>query len=155
MLFSTIMCCPPQFPELFPVSKIYTQPPTCIQPIYRPEKGFHLTCIAIFILYYIRKVCKHSYSYFPYTWLLVLLSSCWRHQCSFLSCLYCRSEVAQSCTTVCDPIDCSLPGSSVHGIFQARILEWVAVSFSRGSSRPGEQTQVPRIAARRFTLWAT
>ena len=45
-----------------------------------------------------------------------------------------ESEVAQSCPTLCDPVDCSLPGSSVHGIFQARVLEWVAVYFSRGSS---------------------
>ena len=44
------------------------------------------------------------------------------------------SEVAQSCLTLCDPMDCSLPGSSVHGIFQAKVLEWVAISFSRGSS---------------------
>ena len=42
--------------------------------------------------------------------------------------------VAQSCPTLCDPMDCSPPGSSVHGILQARILEWVAISFSRGSS---------------------
>ena len=47
-----------------------------------------------------------------------------------------ESEVAQSCLTLCDPMDCSLPGSSVHGILQARILEWVAISFSRGSSQP-------------------
>ena len=40
--------------------------------------------------------------------------------------------VTQSCSTLCDPMDCSLPGSSVHGISQARILEWVAISFSRG-----------------------
>ena len=45
-----------------------------------------------------------------------------------------ESEVTQSCPTFCDPMDCSPPGSSVHGIFQARILEWVAISFSRGSS---------------------
>ena len=44
------------------------------------------------------------------------------------------SSVAQSCLTLCDPMDYSLPGSSIHGIFQARVLEWVAVSFSRGSS---------------------
>ena len=43
-------------------------------------------------------------------------------------------EVAQSCPTLCDSVDCSLSGSSVHGILQARILEWVAISFSRGSS---------------------
>ena len=46
-----------------------------------------------------------------------------------------ENEVAQSCLTLCDPMDCSLPGSSVHGIFQARVLEWVVISFSRGSSR--------------------
>ena len=45
-----------------------------------------------------------------------------------------ESEVAQSCPTLCDPTDCSLPGSSIHGIFQARVLEWVAIAFSRGSS---------------------
>ena len=43
-------------------------------------------------------------------------------------------EVAQSCPTLCDPVGCSLPGSSVRGILQARILQWVAISFSRGSS---------------------
>ena len=44
--------------------------------------------------------------------------------------------IAQLCPTLCNPMDCSLPGSSVHGIFQARILEWVAIPFSRGSSGP-------------------
>ena len=41
-----------------------------------------------------------------------------------------ESEVAQSCPTLCDPMDCSLPGSSVHGVFQARVLEWGAIAFS-------------------------
>ena len=53
-------------------------------------------------------------------------------------CLPRESEVAQSCLTLCDPVDYSPPGSSVHGILQASILEWVAISFSRGSSPPGE-----------------
>ena len=52
-------------------------------------------------------------------------------------------------------MDCSPPGSSVHGIFQARVLEWVAISFSRGSSQPRDWTQVCHIAGRRFTVWAT
>ena len=52
-------------------------------------------------------------------------------------------------------MDCSLPGSSVHGILQARILEWVAISFSRGSSRPRARTQVSHIAGRFFTIRAT
>ena len=63
--------------------------------------------------------------------------------------------VAQSCPTLCDPVYCSPPGSSVHGILQARILEWVAISFSRGSSQTRDWTQVSRIAGRRFNLWAT
>ena len=49
-------------------------------------------------------------------------------------CMYICCLVAQSCPTLCDPMDCSPPGFSVHGISQARILEWVAISFSRGSS---------------------
>ena len=65
-----------------------------------------------------------------------------------------ESEVAQSCPTLCDPVDCSPPGSSAHGILQARILEWVAISFSRGSSRPRDRTQVFHIAGRCFNLWA-
>ena len=56
-----------------------------------------------------------------------------------------ESEVAQSCPTLCDPMDCTLPGSSIHGIFQARILEWVAISFSRKSSRPRDWTQISYI----------
>ena len=56
---------------------------------------------------------------------------------------------------LCDPTDCSLPGSSFHGIFQARILEWVAIPFSRGSSRPRDQTQGSCIAGRFFTFRAT
>ena len=54
----------------------------------------------------------------------------------------------------CDPADCSPPGFSVHGILQARILEWVAISFSRRSSQPRDRTLVSRIAGRRFNLWA-
>ena len=64
-------------------------------------------------------------------------------------------EVTQSCLILCDPMDCSLPGSSVHGIFQERVLEWVAISFSRGSSWPRDRTQVSCTAGRRFTVWAT
>ena len=78
--------------------------------------------------------------------------------CHFL--LQCRkvkseSEVAQSCSTLCDPMDCSLPGSSVYEIFQARVLEWVAISFSRGSFQPRDRTQVSHNAGRCFNLWAT
>ena len=57
-------------------------------------------------------------------------------------------EVPQSCVTPCDPTDYSPQGSSVHGILQARILGWVAIPFSRGSSRPRDRTHVSRIAGR-------
>ena len=53
-----------------------------------------------------------------------------------------ESEVAQSCPTLCDPVDGSLPGSSIHGILQARILEWVTISFSSGSSRPRDRIKL-------------
>ena len=58
--------------------------------------------------------------------------------CCALLCL-----VSQSCLTLCDPMDGSPPGSSVHGILQARILEWIAISFSRGSSQPRDRTRSP------------
>ena len=60
--------------------------------------------------------------------------------------------VAQSCLTLCNPMDWSPPGSSVHGILQARILEWVAIPFSRGSSWSRDWTQVSCIAGRFFTI---
>ena len=60
-------------------------------------------------------------------------------------------KVAWSCPTLCNPTDCSLPGSSVHGILQAGILEWVAMPFSRGSSQPRNRTQVSYIVGIFFT----
>ena len=59
--------------------------------------------------------------------------------------------VSWSCVTFCDPMDCSLLGSSVHGILQARILEWVAIPFSRGSSRHRDQIRVSCITGSFFT----
>ena len=55
--------------------------------------------------------------------------------------------VAQSCPALCDPVDCSPPGSSVHGILQARILQWVAMPLSRGSSDPGIELRSPALQA--------
>ena len=63
--------------------------------------------------------------------------------------------VFQSCLTLYNPLGCCPPGSSVIGILQARILEWVAIPFSRGSSQPRDWTLVSCIASRRFTIWAT
>ena len=60
-----------------------------------------------------------------------------------------------NCFSLCDPMDCSPPGSSVHGIFQARVLEWGVIAFSRRPSWPTDWTRVSHIAGRRFTVWAT
>ena len=71
-------------------------------------------------------------------------------------CVYvCIVLVTQWCLTLCDPMDSSLSGSCVHGIFQARILEWVVIPFFRESSQPRSWTQVSHIAGRFFTIWAT
>ena len=67
----------------------------------------------------------------------------------------CYVLVPRSCPTLCDAMDCSPPGSSVHGIFQARILEWVAIPFSRASSQPRNGTWVSCTAGWFFTIWAT
>ena len=63
--------------------------------------------------------------------------------------------VTQSCPTLCDSMDCSLPGFFDHGILQARILEWVAYPFSRGTSQSRNRTRVSCIAGGFFTSWAT
>ena len=65
------------------------------------------------------------------------------------------SSVAQSRPTLCDPMDCNSPSSSIHGIIQARILEWVTMPISRGSSQPKDWIQVSLIAGGFFTTWGT
>ena len=79
---------------------------------------------------------------------------------SFLNCVcvcvcICGGFIIQSCLTLCSPMDCSPPGSSVHGILQARILKWVAMPSSRGSSPPRDRTQASRISGGFLTIWAT
>ena len=66
-----------------------------------------------------------------------------------------KVSIAQACLTLCDSMGCSPPGSFVHGILQANILEWVAILFSREPSQPRGQTQVSWIASRFSTMWAT
>ena len=75
-----------------------------------------------------------------------------QYLCYCLQC--CSRHFASVVSDSCNPMDCSLPGSSIRGIPQARILEWVAISFSRGSSPPRDQTWVSRIAGRLFTNWS-
>ena len=88
-------------------------------------------------------------SLYPWKLLDAILENLWSVRVSEMS------EVTQLCPTLCDPMDCNLPGSSIHEIFRARVLEWVAISFSRGSSWPRDQTWVSHIAGRRFTIWPT
>ena len=66
-------------------------------------------------------------------------------------CVLC-AKLLQSCLTLCNPVDCSPPGSSVHRILQARILEWVLIPFSRGFSQPKDQTWISRISGKVFTI---
>ena len=61
--------------------------------------------------------------------------------------------LAQLCPTCCNPMNCSPPGASVHGILQARILEWIVISFSRGSFQPRDQIRVSHIVGRFFTMF--
>ena len=71
------------------------------------------------------------------------------------NCCCCCYLVAQLCPTLCDPVDCSPPGSPVHGILQARTLEWVVMPSSRRFSQPRDQTPVSWIAGKFFTDWDT
>ena len=73
--------------------------------------------------------------------------------CTINTCVH--AKLLQLCPTLCNPMDCSPPSSSVCEILQARILEWVAIPFSRGSSQPRDWTWVSFIAGRFFTIWAT
>ena len=69
--------------------------------------------------------------------------------------VYMHPQSLQSCPTLCNTMDCSLPGSYVHWTLQVRMLEWVVMPSSRTSSQPRDQTQVSHIAGRLFTVWAT
>ena len=84
---------------------------------------------------------------------MLLVQTTWNFINNYYFCS--ESEVAQLCPNLCYPVEYSPPGSSVHGIFQARILEWVAISFSRASSWPRDWTQLSCVAGRCFNLWAT
>ena len=92
----------------------------------------------------VQKNIVHSPSVFFFNWRIIVL------QCCIVFC-HVNLLVAQSCPVLCNPMECSPPGSSVHGILQARILEWVATSFSRGSSLPRDRTQVSCITGKCFT----
>ena len=104
--------------------------------------------------------CLHGCGRNSYQKLIWTFKNLLEYSCFTLPCYFLQSEsaahihyclVTKPCPTLCDPMDCSLPGSSVHGISQARILEWVAISFSRGSSQLRYQTCISYIAEGFFT----
>ena len=95
-----------------------------------PEESIlHYICIVLYFQKMRCFLCKKKSSY--------------THMCVCVC--VCVHAHAQLCSTLCDPMDCSPLGSSVHGIFQARILEWVAICYSRGSSQPRDQTHLLRL----------
>ena len=95
----------------------------------------------------------HIYGYWPRYDFCLQSWICNVHT-TLLTCLFFFCVCLQSCPTLCNPMDCSSPASFVHGILQARILEWLAISHSRGSSRPRDQTislMSPALAGGFFT----
>ena len=93
--------------------------------------------------------CHAVHGFLENKWINKVSRQTERHNCTM------KVKVAQLCLTLWDPMDCSPPGSSLHRILQARILEWVAIPFSRGSSPPRDQNLFSRIAGGFFTIWAT
>ena len=98
---------------------------------------------------------ENGYMY-TYGWVTSLFT--WNNHnlvCLLIGYVKLKVLVTQSCPTLCDSVDCSPPGSSACGILQARILEWVVISFSRGSSQLKDWTWVSHTAGRFFILWVT
>ena len=121
----------------------------------RPHShNFYCSIIIIIVFnFFLCKICKLNFLIARVCTYRKILSTYIIQYCpQFQGPTESESEVTQSCLTLCNPVDCSLPGSSIHGILQARILEWVAISFSRGSSRPRDRTRVSCIGDRRFNL---
>ena len=100
---------------------------------------------ATFLLYF-PSFCDLVLCLFFFFFLTVVATMTWQQQklifTENLLCIFLHCMCAQWCPTLCDPMDWGPPGSSIHGIFQARVLEWVGISCSRGSSRPKNWTHV-------------
>ena len=125
------------------------------------EKATHSSILfGLLISSFPNTICwRHCLFSIAYSWHPCQRSVDHIHMNLFLGCLFCSIclcvSVTQSCLTLCYPMDYSPPGSSVHGILQARILEWVVIPFSKGSSQTRDRTQVSCTADRFFTIWAT
>ena len=114
----------------------------------QPRNQTGISCMAggLFTVWATREA-THTHTYTHYTYIHIYMHKCiYTHMCVLF---------AQLCSTLCDSMDCSSPGSFVHGILQARLLEWVPILFFGGSSQPRDGTQVSCIAGIFFTIWAT
>ena len=126
-------------------SEVTQSCPTLCNPMNHSTPGLPVHHQLLFA-YYGLCCYEHLCANFCVSLFLILLGAC------------VPAKSLQSCPILCDPMNCSLPGSSVHGILQVRLLEWVAMPSSRGSSWPRDQTQISCsccIAGRFFTVWAT
>ena len=93
-------------------------------------------------------------TFLPYSFQVRYVYYQYIYQLKFIIFFFCGGGLV-AVSNSCDPVDCSLSGSSLHGVLQPRILDWVAISFSRGSFWPRYRTQVSCIAGRFFPHWAT
>ena len=161
-----------RFPQFFlhfwrilgwlPVSfntKYFTPLSSCLDISWREAQCIYYLCFSIGNVFSFSSFCKDfsfvfDFLKFEYDMIWCRFSGDFLFSSGWASWI-CESEVVQSCPTFCDLTDCSPPGFSVRGTFQARILEWVAISFSRRSSLPRDWTPGSRIVGRRFTVWAT
>ena len=132
-------------PNLIQCHRVYSSLPSipiCNSLLQRLETGFPLSSMYLLIFSSLHYTKRNFTASNAYLWQATIRIQQRESE----------SEVTQSCPALCDPVDCSPPCSSVHGIFQARVLEWVAISFSRGSSRPRDRTQVSRIVSKTLYL---
>ena len=131
-------CSSGPFPEVFPfpllacslASALTTSSDRAVQPVCSTRVCFSTSCFTV-----------------------ILFQDVSPYPCLSFLCLRMRAESLQSCLTLCNPMDCSLPGSSIHGFLQARILEHVAMPFSRGSSQPRDRTQISYVCLGRWVLY--
>ena len=155
-MFRPVLPLKVEFQKLHRLRKQQTQPPTPAGKLRAGTKIYY--SLHEIRLYFIRSHSFEAFSMFMYDTVglhILCLLSVFFLSVFWLHCSACCCLVVQSCPTLWDPMDCSLPASSIHGISQARTLEWVAISFFRGSSRPRDQTWVSCIGKRILYPWAT
>ena len=159
-MFRPVLPLKVEFQKLHRLCMQQTQPPT---PAGKVRAGTKIYCsLHKLRLYFIRSHSSEAFSMFTYNavglHILCLLSVFFFLSLFWLHCSACCCLVAQSCPTLWDTMDCSLPALSIHGISQARTLEWVAISLFRGSFQPRDRTWVScvsSISSGFFTHWAT